>query len=284
MSNPFIEAWREPGRIVPLWPTGAPLQAGQTDADIPALRFFPGPPEARGLVIVFPGGGYQHLAQHEGEPVARWLNECGVHAAVLRYRHAPYKHPAPLLDAARAVRIARSIAAKAVFSADRIGVLGFSAGGHLAATISNHFDEGSARADDPIERHSSRPDVSVLVYPVITLNPPSAHTGSRKNLVGVDAPQSLVDELSNDQRVTSRTPPAFIFHTFGDPSVPCENALLYAAACRRAGVHVELHLFDIDGLHGVGLARGDRHHPVLHVWPELCARWLMNRGLAGRSS
>jgi acetyl esterase/lipase len=278
MGNPFIEAWREPGRIVSLWPTGAPLQAGQTDADIPALRFFPGPADARGLVIVCPGGGYQHLAQHEGEPVAHWLNSCGIHAAILRYRHAPYKHPAPLLDVSRAMRIARHIAADAGFAADRIGILGFSAGGHLASTISNHFDEGSARADDPIERHSSRPDVSVLVYPVITLNPPSVHTGSRKNLIGVDAPQSLVDELSNDLRVTSRTPPAFIFHTLNDQSVPCENALLYVAACRRAGVPVELHLFDVDSPHGVGLALDAQKHPVVHVWPDLCRRWLAGKG------
>ncbi|HMO25966.1 MAG TPA: alpha/beta hydrolase [Tepidisphaeraceae bacterium] len=284
MSHPFLDAWHRPGQIAPLWPGDAPLQVGHADADIPALRFFPGPSDARGLMIVCPGGGYQHLAPHEGEPVARWLNDCGIHAAVLRYRHAPtYQHPAPLLDAARAVRVVRFLATDAGYDGDPVGILGFSAGGHLAATISNHFDDGSARSDDPIERHSSRPDVSVLVYPVITLNPPSAHTGSRKNLIGMDAPQSLVDELSNDQRVTARTPPAFIFHTFGDPSVPCENALLYAAACRRAGVHVELHLFDVDGLHGVGLARDDRFHPILHIWPDLCGKWLSGKGFGRRA-
>jgi acetyl esterase/lipase len=230
-------------------------------------------------VLVCPGGGYVNLAPHESEPVAIWLNSIGINAGVLRYRRAPkYRHPAPLFDVTRAIRTVRANAATWDIDPHKIGVLGFSAGGHLAATISTHFDDGNPTSPDPVERAGSRPDLSVLLYAVITLHPPSAHTGSRKNLLGEDAPDVIVNLLSNDRQVTAQTPPAFLFHTFGDPAVPVENAMLYAAALRRHGVACELHIYDTPAPHGVGLARDERHHPVLHRWPDLCADWLRGKG------
>jgi acetyl esterase/lipase len=268
------------GVYEPLWPEGkVPLAKGTAEGDVPTLKFFFATAKPTGsMVVVCPGGGYQHLAPHEADPVALWLNEAGIHAAVLRYRIAPaYQHPAPLLDVSRAIRRIRANAGAWFIDPDRIGVLGFSAGGHLASTVSTHFDDGDPAAADPVDRASSRPDASILLYPVITLNPPSAHTGSRKNLIGPDAPQSLVDELSNDRHVTARTPPTFIFHTVADQAVPVENALLYASALRKAGVPFEMHLYE-NGQHGVGLARGDRYQPALNTWPDRCVDWLRGRG------
>lgn len=263
----------------PLWPDKAPLQAGDQRDDIPAVRYFFTNSPARSFVLVCPGGGYVNLAPHESEPVALWLNSVGINAGVLRYRRAPkYRHPAPLFDVTRAIRTVRAHADKWDIDPGKIGVLGFSAGGHLAATVSTHFDDGNPTATDPVERAGSRPDLSVLVYPVITLQPPSAHTGSRKNLLGEDAPDDLVNLLSNDRQVTPKTPPAFIVHTYGDPGVPVENAMLYAGALRQHGVACELHIYDTPAPHGVGLARDERHHPVLHRWPDLCADWLRGKG------
>jgi acetyl esterase/lipase len=279
MSRPTRTHWPDPERYHPLWSGAAPLQQGDSEKDVPAVRYFPATGGRGGFVVVCPGGGYGNLADHEGAPVARFLNSQGISAGVLRYRHGPsYRHPSPLLDVSRAIRTVRAHAADWGIDPRHVAVLGFSAGGHLASTVSTHFDAGDARAADPVERLSSRPDASVLVYPVITLHPPSAHTGSRKNLVGPDAPESLVDALSNDRHVTPETPPAFLFHTCSDPAVPVENALLYASALRRAGVAVELHVFDADAPHGVGLARDERHHPVLHVWGDLCVTWLKGKG------
>lgn len=264
---------------VPLWPTAAPLQAGQEPDDIPAVRYFFVDGRQRSFVVVCPGGGYAHLAPHEGEPVARWLNTLGISAGVLRYRLAPkYRHPAPLHDVTRAIRTVRAHASDWNIDPSKIGVLGFSAGGHLAATVSTQFDDGRPESPDPVEQVSSRPDLSVLLYAVITLHPPSAHTGSRKKLLGEDAPDVVVNLLSNDRQVTAHTPPAFLFHTYGDPTVPVENALLYASSLRRHGVACELHVYDTPAPHGVGLARDDRHHPVLHRWPDLCADWLRGKG------
>ncbi|MGQ9590595.1 MAG: alpha-L-fucosidase [Planctomycetota bacterium] len=262
-----------------LWPDGAPRAVGAEPADIPTLAPFL-PPEASATgaaVVVCPGGGYGGLAAHEGAPVAEWLNSLGVAGFVLRYRHAPrYRHPAPLEDAARAIRTVRARAEEWKLRPDRIGILGFSAGGHLASTAATHFDAGKPDAADPIERVSSRPDAAILIYPVITMRR-ATHGGSRRNLLGEDPPEELVALLSNDQRVTSETPPSFLVHTADDAVVPCENSLLYAAGCRKAGVPHELHLFE-RGPHGFGLGRGD---PALSTWPELCRRWLAARGFVG---
>ncbi len=209
-------------------------------------------------MIVCPGGGYGGHADHEGEPVARWLNTLGVTAFVLRYRLGRANpHPAPLDDAAAAVRAVR------LQGFDRVGVLGFSAGGHLAATL-------STRPPDD----QSRPDLAVLCYPVITMADPHAHVGSRENLLGAEPSAATIDGMSADRRVTPRTPPAFVWHTADDEVVPVENALLYAAALRANGVPFELHVY-AHGRHGVGLAGDD---PVLRSWTERCADWLRGRG------
>ena len=231
-------------------------------------------------MIVLPGGGYGGLADHENQPIARWLNTLGITAVVLRYRLGPrYHHPIPLADAARAIRTVRSRAEKWGIHPQRIGILGFSAGGHLAATASTHFDDGDAQAADPVDRFSSRPDVSVLLYPVITMSEPFTHVGSRTNLLGEKPSAELIELLSNEKQVTGRTPPAFLFHTVGDGSVPVENSVMYATALRRAGVPFEMHLYE-KGQHGVGLAEGD---PILRTWTERCAAWLATKGI-GRGS
>lgn len=259
-----------------LWPANAPLAVGDEPADVPTLTLYRAENPTGSVVIVCPGGGYGNLAPHEAEPVARWLNTLGIAGAVLKYRHAPrYKHPAPLLDVSRAVRLVRASTPEWGLDPHRIGVLGFSAGGHLAATVSTHCDAGAPTDCDPVERVSSRPDLAVLVYPVITLQETTAHMGSRRNLIGEDAPDELIRLLSNDLHVTKDTPPAFLFHGVDDPGVPVANALLYAAALNRAGVSFEAHLFAKADKHGVGLAEG---HPTVGVWPSLCATWLKGRG------
>src|SRR5688572_4237728 len=253
-----------------LWEGKAPNQQGDAPGDVPTLQMFRPASHDGSAVIVFPGGGYVRLAPHEGEPVARRFGERGVTGFVLKYRHAPYKHPTPLLDAGRAVRTVRARAKEWELDPNRIGVLGFSAGGHLAATISTKFDDGDPNAPDPIDRVTSRPDVSVLCYPVVTFTEVSAHAGSRKNLLGENPAREMVELLSAERHVTPRTPPAFLFHTVADASVPVENSLLYAAALRKAKVPYAMHVYP-EGRHGLGLAESD---PVLRTWPTLLADWL----------
>ena len=263
-----------------LWPDGAPGAKGQEPSDIPTLTPYLAPPErATGAAVVTcPGGGYATLADHEGQPVAEWLNSIGVAGFVLKYRHGPrYQHPAPLQDAGRAIRTIRARAAQWGIDPGRIGILGFSAGGHLASTAATHFDSGKPGAEDPIERISSRPDVAILVYPVITMGE-STHGGSKRNLLGPDPGPELVDLLSNEKQVTAETPPTFLIHTVEDKAVPVENSLLFAAACRKAGVPYEMHIYE-KGPHGFGLGRGDA---ILSSWPGRCADWLRLHGFAAQ--
>jgi acetyl esterase/lipase len=262
---------------LPLWAQAAPGAPGKEPADVPAITVYPAPQAAASApaIVVCPGGGYGVLANHEGEPVAKWLNTLGVAGVVLKYRLGPrYRHPAPLQDAQRAIRTVRARAGEWNIDPKRVGILGFSAGGHLAATASTQFDAGDASASDPIERMSSRPDVSVLVYPVITFTDPSTHAGSRRNLLGENPPKELVESMSAERRVTKETPPAFIFHTVDDAGVPVENAILYASALRKNKIPFEMHLYE-KGRHGVGLAQDD---PVLGTWPARCADWLAGKG------
>jgi acetyl esterase/lipase len=264
-----------------LWPEGAPGALGTEPADRPKLTIYRAPAaSANGTaVVVCPGGGYRTLAsEHEGKQVAEWLNTLGVSAFVLQYRVGPrYRHPAPLQDAQRALRLVRSRARDFAIDPARVGILGFSAGGHLAATTGTHFDDGVAGAADPIERMGSRPDFMVLAYPVMSFVAPFAHGGSRQSLLG-DAPDpALVVLLSNETQVTARTPPAFLFHTADDATVPVENSLAFFEALKKAGVPAELHVFP-HGRHGVGLAPRD---PVLSQWPRLCASWLRGMGFLG---
>ncbi len=265
---------------MPLWPAGkVPGAIGMDDADVPTLtRYDPAPDQRTGAaMVVCPGGGYQHLAEHEGAVVGQWLAQHGVTAFVLKYRLAPrYRHPAMLLDVSRAIRLVRHNAGEWGLDVGRVGVLGFSAGGHLAASVSTLGEEGDPNATDPIERQSARPDVSAPIYAVLTFAESYGHSGSRRNLIGEDAAPELVQQLSPDRQVTARTPPTFLFHTMDDPVVPVENSLAYAAALRRHGVPFELHIHE-RGRHGVGLAQDDR---ALRTWPMLCINWLALRGFA----
>ena len=259
-----------------LWPEGAPGAVGHEPADTPTLTpYFPPKEKATGAaIIVCPGGGYSHLADHEGAPVAEWLNTLGITAFVLKYRIGPrYHHPAPLQDAARAIRLVRARAKEWGLDTERIGILGFSAGGHLASTAGTHFDSGKPDSLDPIERVSSRPNLMVLVYPVITMRE-KTHAGSKKQLLGDNPSPELVALLSNEEHVTKETPPTFLVHTFTDTAVPVENSLMFVEALRRAGVSFEFHLYE-RGAHGFGLGTKD---PVLATWPARCADWLRLHG------
>jgi acetyl esterase/lipase len=262
-----------------LWPHGAPGAIGSEPADQPTLTIFlPAAEKANGTaVVICPGGGYGALAvDHEGKQVAEWLNNLGVTAFMLKYRIAPrYRHPAPLQDAQRAIRTVRARASEWNVDPHRVGIWGFSAGGHLASTAGTHYDEGKAGTEDPIERVSCRPDFMILCYPVITLNPPYAHRGSRDNLLGKEADPKLVESLCNDSQVTAKTPPTFLFHTAADTGVPPENSVLFFLALRKAGVPAELHIYE-NGRHGVGLATQD---PVLRTWPDRLAVWMKGHGL-----
>lgn len=260
-----------------LWPGGAPGALGTTPADQPRLTaFLPAANPTKSAVVVAPGGGYEHLAtEKEGFAVAGWLNAHGVAAFVLEYRLGPkYHHPIELGDAQRAIRLVRANAASYGVSTDHIGMWGFSAGGHLAATAGTHFDAGDPAAADPIARVSSRPDFLVLAYPVITMQDPYVHQGSRRALLGENPDPALVEQLSNELQVTGRTPPAFLFATTDDHTVPVMNSVLFYAALVKAKVPAEMHLYQ-HGPHGTGLAQG---FPDLKSWPDLLARWMTANG------
>lgn len=262
-----------------LWPNGAPGALGGEDVDKPTLTAYP----AKGSgavptgVIVCPGGGYQHLSMiKEGSDVAVWLNHLGISAFVLKYRLGPkYHHPAELSDAQHAIRYVRAHASEYNVRPDRVGIWGFSAGGHLASTAGTHFDNGRKDSSDPVEKQSSRPDFMILAYPVITLHDPLAHVGSRNNLLSTQPDPALVAQLSNETQVTAQTPPTFLFHTTEDKTVPVENSIMFYSALRKVGVPAEMHIY-LKGAHGVGLAPFD---PILRTWPERLADWMKVQGL-----
>ena len=256
-----LPAQRPPDKVPVelLWPRGAPGAVGGEDADKPSLTLYL-PPAARAngtAVVVCPGGGYGHLAlDHEGDQIGRWLNSFGVAAFVLQYRIAPrYHHPAPIQDAQRALRTVRSRASEWRVAPDRIGIWGFSAGGHLASTAGTHFDSGA--------------------YPVISFTTEYTHRGSLRNLLGENPDPKLVESLSNEKQVTPQTPPTFLFHTNEDTGVPAENSVLFYLALRKAKVPAEIHVFE-RGPHGVGLAPLDE---VLSGWSGRLAAWFQTRGL-----
>ena len=263
---------------IPLWASGAPGALGATPADQPQMTpYLPPAGTANGTaVVIFPGGGYQHLAMdHEGSAIANWLAGVGVTTFVVQYRLGPaYHHPTMLGDAQRAIRIARARAAEWSIDPRRLGVIGFSAGGHLASTTGTHFDAGSAASTDPIERVSSRPDFMILIYPVITMRDSVTHNGSRLNLLGREPSPELVHLLSNETQVTSETPPAFLVHTTDDKTVPVDNSVLFYESLKRNGVPAELHVFE-HGNHGFGLAPAD---PVLAEWTTICESWMRRHG------
>ena len=268
-------------REVLLWPDGAPGALGTEDSDRPSLTIYLAARTAVPTgVVVAPGGGYGALANdHEGRQVAAYFNAMGVSAFVLRYRLGPrYHHPIEIGDASRAVRYVRAMAGELKIAPDRIGLMGFSAGGHLAATTATLANAGRPDDADPIERVSSRPDFLILGYPVISFDPAIAHMGSRRNLLGDNPDPALVTLLSAENQVTPTTPPTFLFHTTADAGVPAENSVRFYLALKAAKVPVEMHIFE-NGPHGVGLALGD---PALSAWPVLLTNWLRGRGLLGR--
>lgn len=270
-------------KTIELWPDGAPGALGGDKDFRPTLTVYPAPRENNtgAAIVICPGGGYGFTAMdHEGHQIGAWLNSIGVAGFIVDYRHRNrgYGHPAPLQDAQRAVRHVRAKAEDYRVDPRRIGVLGFSAGGHLASTAATHFDAGKPDAKDPIERASCRPDFAVLCYPVIVFDEAVTHRGSQQNLLGKDAPAELVRSLSNEKQVTKDTPPAFLWHTDEDKGVPAENSVLFYLACRKAGVPAELHVFRT-GRHGLGLAKDT---PGTNQWPKLCEEWMRAQGFLGK--
>jgi len=261
---------------IPLWTNAAPGALGSGPNDIPTITpYYPAPGKATGAaMIVCPGGSYAMLAKHEGEGYAVWLNEQGITAFVLQYRLGShgYRHPTMMLDGQRAIRYVRAHAAEWHLDPKRIGIIGSSAGGHLASTCLTHFDEGKPDAADPIDRVSCRPDLGVLCYPVISMGE-NTHGGSRKNLLGETPSAELIENLSNEKQVTPQTPPTFLFHTVADAAVKVENTLDFAAALRRNGVPFSLHVYP-NGGHGMGLGDRDGHIEHRHAWTRECAHWL----------
>ena len=254
----------EPARVIDLWPGGVPggrkgsgelrIADGRvSNVHTPTLTYLPPSVEPNGTaVVICPGGGYARLAiANEGHGVAERLAPAGVATFILTSRLAEYGHPAPLVDVLRAVRYVRSHAAEFGLDPTRIGVMGASAGGHLAASAATLYDLPDGRTGDALDRVSARPDFAALLYPVITMTGAAAHADSRRNLLGADPPPALLDLLSLEKRVRADTPPVFIVHTTADRSVPVENSLMFFAALRAAKVPVEMHIFE-RGEHGFG--------------------------------
>ena len=265
----------------PLWANGAPGALGTAPTDQPEITpYLPLAGKANGTaVVVYPGGGYVHLAMdHEGSAIANWLASNGVAAFVVKYRLGPqYHHPTMLNDAQRALRTVRARASEWGVDPNRLGIIGFSAGGHLASTVGTHFDAGLTSGGDAIDRVSSRPDFMMLIYPVITMRDSVTHKGSHDNVLGPNPDPALARLLSNELQVTHATPPAFIVHSTDDRTVPVENAILMYRALRDAAVPVEMHIFEHGG-HGYGMAPKD---PVLNVWPTLAEAWMRRHGWLG---
>ena len=265
-----------------LWPDGAPGAKGDQPADKPTLTIYlPEEAKATGAAVcICPGGGYGALAMdHEGHQIARWFNSFGVAGFIVDYRHRRkgYGHPAPLEDAQRAIRTVRSRADQWGIDPAKIGIMGFSAGGHLASTAGTHFDSGDPQAEDPIQQASCRPDFLILCYAVIAFDEPHTHGGSQRNLIGEAPEPELVRSLSNEKQVTPQTPPTFLFHTDEDKGVPPENSIYFYLALRRAQVPAEMHVYR-QGRHGVGLAADI---PGTGTWPKCCQQWLRGLGLLG---
>jgi len=269
-------------KVEPLWADDAPGAKGNEEGDKPTLTIYLAPEEkATGAaVVICPGGGYGFLAMdHEGHQIAQWLNSLGVAGFILKYRHrnsgAGYGHPAPLQDAQRAISMVRSRAKEWNINPNKIGILGFSAGGHLASSAGTHFQKRYSDAKDPIDRVSCRPDFLILIYPVISMTEWFTHRGSRRNLLGDNPDKNLVENLSNEKQVTPETPPTFLIHTNEDKGVPAENSIYFYLALRKAKVPAEMHIYQ-KGRHGFGL--GNKHGAV-SSWSVRCAEWMRGMGL-----
>lgn len=275
-------AAQSPHEVVLLWPDGAPGAKGSDDGDKPSLTIYlPAEEKANGAaVVICPGGGYGHLAMdHEGHQIAQWLNSLGVAGFILKYRHsrsgAGYGHPAPLQDAQRAIRMVRSRAKQWNVDLRRVGIIGFSAGGHLASSAGTHFQMRYSEARDAIDKFSCRPDFMILGYPVISFTEWFTHSGSRKNLLGNDPDPKLVENFSNEKQVTSETPPTFLVFADDDKVVPVENGIYFYLALRKAEVPAEMHIYEKGG-HGFGPGVGKG---ACSSWMPRCADWMKGRGL-----
>jgi len=277
-------------RVLPLWPEGVPgakpeLGPNRVDQDgrstnitEPTLTVYPAAVDrANGTaVIICPGGGYvRQSTRREGEQYAHWLSTLGVTSFVLTYRQVEFGHPAPLQDVLRAVRLVRAQAAQYQVDAGRIGVMGSSAGGHLAASAGTLFDHPLGRTGAALDTVSARPDFLLLMYPVIAMDGAAAHAGSRKALLGAEPRLEDVELMSVARQVTARTPPTLLIHTQADTSVPVENSILFYQALTRAKVPAEMYLYE-HGAHGMGMRDG---LGTASTWPRRAEEWLRDRGL-----
>lgn len=273
-----LSAFAEPPAEQKLWPNGAPMKTDRQVVD-PYYLFYPADSAKNTgtAVVIFPGGGYWNVVMdREGSRLAEWLNTIGINGIVVNYRRGvDCQYPVPLMDAQRAIRTVRYHAADWGIDSERIGVMGFSAGGHLAASSGVHYDVGKSAAADSIDRLNSRPDFMILVYPVITMNDEFTHAGSKKNLLGETPTPDLVKYMSLETQITAETPPTFLILSNADTGVPAENSVGFYLGLRKAGVPAEMHIFG-PGNHGFDMGLGD---PVLSIWPELCKNWLAWRGL-----
>lgn len=270
-------------QTIRLWQEDAPGALGSEEKDVPtAIVYLPEKTNIpTGAIVIFPGGGYGGLAMdHEGHQIARWANEQGLAGIIVSYRHRNrgYGHPAPMLDAQRAIRLTRHHAQQWNIDPNKVGVLGFSAGGHLTTTVLTHFDEGQSDAKDAVDKLSCRPDFGVVCYAVIALGEEFTHKGSQKNLLGEAPTPELLQLLSNEKQVSPRTPPCFVWHTAEDTVVPAENSLAFYASLVKAKVPSELHIFPA-GKHGIGLGA---NVPGASQWPNLCHDWLKRMRIANK--
>lgn len=264
------EAKPTPSERIALWPGKAPNGDGTFEDSAKELEIFlPSADKANGAAIVLcPGGGYiRHVTDREGYPIAQWLNEHGITCFILEYRLPKLRHAVPLLDAQRAIRLIRAHAAKWKLDPQRIGILGFSAGGHVASTATTHFDSGNASAADPIDKQSCRPDFAWFVYPVVTMGE-FAHTGSKKKLIGDSPAAELVRLYSNELQVTAGTPPVFLAHAIDDKPVPIENSRQFVAAMQKLQHPVELLELPTGG-HGLNGCKG----PLWEQWKAAALVW-----------
>jgi acetyl esterase/lipase len=270
-----LSLWAPPADALSIWDGTPPGFRPEYGQPVPTLMpYLVSSRQPGAAVVVLPGGGYQVKAAHEAEPIALWLNSLGISAFVLDYRVAPYHSPVPMLDARRAIQFVRSRAAQWQVDPQRVGILGFSAGGHLASTAGTHFEDVPS-PDDALAKFSYRPDALILCYPVISFGE-YGHVGSMENLLGVNPPENLREAFSNEKQVSAQTPPTFLWHTATDAAVPIENSLMFARVLAACKVPFEIHVF-ASGEHGVGLAQG---HPYAEPWTDLCGRWLRNLGFA----
>ncbi|WP_226036558.1 alpha/beta hydrolase [Aquibacillus saliphilus] len=261
---------------IKLWEDNVPSQINVEDSPTITPYLVDTDGVKTSAVIICPGGAYARKADHEGEPVAKWLNSLGISAFVLDYRVAPNKYPSSLQDVKRAIRYVRAHAIDWAIDQDRIGILGFSAGGHLASTAGTQYDFGDPKAKDPVERISSRPDLMILCYPVITMMKPYCHQGSVSNLLGENPSADLIESLSNHLHINKDTPPTFLWHTADDQSVPVENSFMFASALRQHQIPFDLHVFE-QGVHGLGLADENQH---VRSWQSQCLLWLQKHNFA----